>query len=624
MGMYFLLTPVTNIDNSQGQIIEEKVINVKWSSACRNRLTTVKLLCYSSPNSVRRLAKKHEKKNHMNDVKAKQQIVDKIKASTNILVTVSDSPSVDALSAALGMTMALDRMGKHATAIFSGTVPAAISFLDPEKTFEATTDSLRDFIIALDKEKADHLRYKLEGDMVKIFITPYKTTITSDDLEFSQGDYNVELVMALGVDVQEHLDKAMEAHGQILHDAAVVTITAGEQASKLGSIDWHDPQASGLCEMLVSLLDSMKAEGDKEALLDQPSATALLTGIVAETERFSNNKTSSKVMTIAAELMAAGADQQLIASKLQSSPDLGTSEPSSEPEADENAYGVKTDSNGEMSISHDDGGETLADLDKRVRGKDEADQASSNDASEAPAETVEPVEATTAAPAETDSSAYTDTPADSAPEVKPSEVKISGAYALEPTEAEAEAQLQPTPAATEPDTALPSPAEEPAHKYIATPTAAEQDDALLKHAYLPSEPADAPQVNAAAQVPSDTAPVDIFSGNSTPPPATVSDPLTPPADAPAVVPPPVSPDMAATMPEPPPLPDFSKLPPPTSLGGSAGASPVTPSPTPDILGDILNDNEQTPPPAPQPPVGPQPAAPNDPGQFQIPGGNPPA
>ena len=88
----------------------------------------------------------------MNDTGAKQQIVEKIKGSSNILVTVSRDPSVDELSAALGLTLLLNKMKKHATAVFSGAIPPAITFLDPEKTFEATVDSLRDFIIALDKD----------------------------------------------------------------------------------------------------------------------------------------------------------------------------------------------------------------------------------------------------------------------------------------------------------------------------------------------------------------------------------------------------------------------------------------------------------------------------------------
>ncbi len=253
------------------------------------------------------------------DTKAKQQIVEKIKGANNILIAVSRDPSVDDLSAALALTALLNKMGKHATAIFSGAIPPAIEFLEPGKVFESTADSLRDFIIALDKEKADHLRYKIEGDVVKIFITPYRTVINSDDLEFSQGDFNVELVLALGVESQEHLDLALAAHGRILHDVSVATFSAGTQTSRLGRVDWHDDNASSLSEMISSISEALKTD---KPLLDKQIATALLTGIVAATDRFSNTRTTSRVMTMAAQLMAAGADQQLIASKLQASHEI--------------------------------------------------------------------------------------------------------------------------------------------------------------------------------------------------------------------------------------------------------------------------------------------------------------
>ena len=250
------------------------------------------------------------------DVKIKQQIVDKIKSSTNILVTVSRDPSVDDLSAMLGLTTMLNKIGKHSTAIFSGAIPPAITFLDPQKVFENTADSLRDFIIALDKEKADHLRYKVEGDVVKIFITPYRTNISSNDLEFSQGDYNIELVLALGVENKEHLDAALTAQGGVLNDVTIATFSDGMQASQLGNLGWNDKNASSLSEMVTTISDAFKTD---KPILDKQIATALLTGIVAATDRFSNTRTTSRVMTTAAQLMAAGADQQLIAAKLQES-----------------------------------------------------------------------------------------------------------------------------------------------------------------------------------------------------------------------------------------------------------------------------------------------------------------
>ncbi len=248
----------------------------------------------------------------MDQTQAKQQVVERVKNAQNVLITVSNNPSVDQLAACIGLTLFVNKLDKHGTAVFSGAVPSTIEFLQPEKTLETNTDSLRDFIISLDKAKADKLRYKVEDSVVRIFITPYRTSISEKDLVFTQGDFNVDVVLALGVTDRAQLDAAITAHGRILHDATVISINAGEgNAPEIGQINWKDPAASSLSEMLVSISESFGT-----GLLDNQIATAFLTGIVAETERFRNQKTSPKVMTMAAQLMAAGANQQLIATQL--------------------------------------------------------------------------------------------------------------------------------------------------------------------------------------------------------------------------------------------------------------------------------------------------------------------
>jgi hypothetical protein len=241
------------------------------------------------------------------------QVADRIRNSENVLVALSKNPSVDELSAALGLTFVLDKMGKHATAIFSGNVPNAIEFLEPEKTFESNTNSLQDFIIALDKEKADHLRYKIEGDFVRVFITPYRTTLSEDDLEFSHGDFNVDLIIALNVAAEADLDSALSEYGRIKHDASSINISAAAPGN-FADLEWGDPGASSVSEMVAALANDLE-DSDKE-LVDKSTATALLAGIVSATNRFSNEHTSAETMAIASDLMTAGADQQLISSSI--------------------------------------------------------------------------------------------------------------------------------------------------------------------------------------------------------------------------------------------------------------------------------------------------------------------
>ncbi|HET9850346.1 MAG TPA: hypothetical protein VFP35_01840 [Candidatus Saccharimonadales bacterium] len=296
------------------------------------------------------------------EAQAKQQVVERLKQAADILVTVSKDPSVDQLAACIGTTLLLNKLGKHATAVFSGKVPSTIEFLQPEKTLEANTDSLQDFIISLDKAKADKLRYKIEDQFVKIYITPYKTSIGEKDLQFSQGDFNVDVVLALGVISQSQLDAAILAHGKILHDAAVISVNAGEgKAVELGQINWKEPTASSLSEMIVSI-----SEAFGSSLLDSQMATAFLTGIVAETKRFSNLKTSPKVMTMSAQLMAAGANQQLIVSKLEPpAPRPAAPPPPAAPTAPPEKFDQKPEvkNDGTLNVNHGAGGQDGQEVD---------------------------------------------------------------------------------------------------------------------------------------------------------------------------------------------------------------------------------------------------------------------
>lgn len=594
----------------------------------------------------------------MSDASAKQQIADKIKDSTNILVTVSNNPSVDELSAALGLSLLLNKIKKHATAVFSGEIPPAITFLDPEKTFENSVDSLRDFIIALDKEKADHLRYKVEGDVVKIFITPYRTTITSEDLDFSQGDYNVELVLALGVKNQKSLDKALAAHGQILNDATVVSVVAGSEKSDLGSIEWNDARASSLSEMAVSLGDALKVD---KGFIDEQIATAFLAGIVSATERFSNNRTSARVMTIAADLMKSGANQQLIASKFEEAneeEEAGEPEPVADrqpadskkdrapkkndvpaeeapPEqgAEQNTDGTTSLSEGEStklerdesensdetpeaetSKSESDDGtlhiprEKEGTLDEVAQQKVEEDQAAAAAAAEAAVSAAQPV-------ADAEQELADQLPPVVAPtaDLSPEDLRKD----VEAASAEVEAAAEAPPLQGAVSSEVWKNADEPVYGGTLNATAevaaedarraAENDrnKMILSHggSYIADQipTYDAP-INAASQKPEEEVVVNPL--HDAAPPTAQAAPIEPPAPTlEDMAPQGSSPDASGL----PPLPDFSTLPP---IPPPPPGAPVDNSAPQDRLGDILPPADATPQPA---------AANNDPGQFRIPG-----
>ena len=308
-----------------------------------------------------------------------KDVGEKIKNVHNILIALSSDPSVDEIATAIALSLCLDRAGKRATAIYSGTTPNALQFLNPERAFETNSNVLKDFVIALSKDKADHLRYKLDGDYVKIFITPYKNSISEADLEFSLGDFNIELVLALNVPSGIDLDDALREHGRVMHDATVINVTNGNPG-KFGDIEWSDKSRSSIAEMVAELLYST---GDDKAI-EPEEATALLTGIVSATDHFTNNMTTANALQIAANLIRSGADRKLINENINLGSDNMFFSSNNQNKSDD----------GSIKIDHDlDTPETV-----------------SNPVAEAPSENAAPDEPTIAEPA-TEVSTFTQSPA---------------------------------------------------------------------------------------------------------------------------------------------------------------------------------------------------------------------
>jgi bifunctional oligoribonuclease and PAP phosphatase NrnA len=83
--------------------------------------------------------------------------------------------------------------------------------------------------------------------------------------------------------------------------ARLLNIDHHASSSRFGDLNLVDPSAAATCEVLSSLVDELGVQ------LDAELATALLTGIVRDTQGFSDHSTSADTLRIAARLVDAGA-----------------------------------------------------------------------------------------------------------------------------------------------------------------------------------------------------------------------------------------------------------------------------------------------------------------------------
>lgn len=245
----------------------------------------------------------------------KQQTVELIKQANHILLVTGQNPNNDQLSAMVALELILKRTGKQVSAIVTSDLPKVAKILDTH-TISRDLTGIRDFVVRLDTAnvEVDKLRYEVNDNNIEIIVSPFSGNFTAQDASFDYGAYKFDLVIVLGVSQIARIDSILEQNPTIFDGIHLVNIDNHRSNEQYGSVNFVDSGASSVCEMLVGIIESV-AQG----MIDYHVATALLAGIMGATQGFTNQNTSAKSLTIAAQMMSGGAKQQDIVNTLFSS-----------------------------------------------------------------------------------------------------------------------------------------------------------------------------------------------------------------------------------------------------------------------------------------------------------------
>lgn len=250
------------------------------------------------------------------ELTAKQQTSEAIRQAETILIITGQRPTVDQLTAVLSLTAVLRKFGKRVSAVVSDPVPANLGFLETGMLSQSLS-GLRDFVMKLDLSKAevDKVYYEIENGTLNLYVTPFQGGFSGSDVTFAHGNYHFDLAIVLGVASRSRIDRIYAENQSLFSSIPVVNLDYHRTNDNFGAINLIEPTASSLCEILVALSESLQT-----GLIDADIATIMLTGLMGSTDRFTASHTTSKSMTVAAQLMAAGARQQAIVKGLYGAP----------------------------------------------------------------------------------------------------------------------------------------------------------------------------------------------------------------------------------------------------------------------------------------------------------------
>ena len=293
------------------------------------------------------------------------RVIRALSAGKQIVITVSRKPSIDQIVAAIGLASLINKQstpirpsGKSGTEIqvktqlepldtkpdnratrnavvaFAGQVHPKIGFLQTDKIITKTVDNYRELVIAIDKNKADKLRYSLDKKMARVHISPFLSNqkgLSTKDLEIGSGDFNIDVLVAIGVNEASDLEPMIGDHIEMLKNCQTITMMsgqptpsqifgaegakdkteksapkpAGDRKFKYQPINWCQPQACCLSEMIFNLAKEMRFE------IDETVATIILTGFLSATGVVrSRNADAEQIEIISRLVKAAGIDNK--------------------------------------------------------------------------------------------------------------------------------------------------------------------------------------------------------------------------------------------------------------------------------------------------------------------------
>ncbi len=256
------------------------------------------------------------------ELSPKQQIVEAIKTSENILLLTHKNPDGDAVGSLVAFSLALSKLGKNSTLVCPDDISSVFSYLPTEKVSKELKGK-RDFVISLDvnQVKAEKFLYKVEDGRINFIVTPKSGEFLPDMVNFPGGKYKADLIIVLDSPDLERLGRPYEENSDLFYETPIVNIDHHAGNDHFGKINLVDLTATSTCEILVSVFEALSGD---TSLLTPEVATALLTGIITDTNSFQNANTTPKSLTVAAQLVAANADREEIIRRIYKTRTLPT------------------------------------------------------------------------------------------------------------------------------------------------------------------------------------------------------------------------------------------------------------------------------------------------------------
>ncbi len=259
----------------------------------------------------------------------KEQVIDQIKKSQNILIAFSSHWNGDNLGSALALYLSIKKMGKKvevASSKFEGSLTVdgkakPLSFLPSFSEIKRTIRDLNKFVISLSttKTKIRGVKYRLEDECLKFIVSAKRGNFSAEDVKIESEGGKYDLILTVDTPDLDSLGAIFSENTQFFYETPIINIDHHAGNDEYGSINLVQINSASTSEIVLSLLDSWP-----ELKIDGDIATCLLTGIISKTKNFKTANITPDTLAATSSLISKEARREEIVNRLYRSRDIGT------------------------------------------------------------------------------------------------------------------------------------------------------------------------------------------------------------------------------------------------------------------------------------------------------------
>lgn len=236
-----------------------------------------------------------------------------IERANRPLIVLREEPSADDVASAFALAAVMKAWNKPCDILSSGgPAPQSLAFLKGP-SIKSDLPNVRSLTFQLNvaKTKVDELTYAVEGDELRVHITPKNGVWTNEDVKIATSSYRYDLLVMIGVPDMPSLGRFATDYADFLFQTPIVNIDHSASNEHYGHLNIVDISAVANGEVFYEMLSRMD-----ETTVNEEVATCLLAGMIAKTKSFKTSNVTPKTLKVVGALMNAGARRDEIVEKL--------------------------------------------------------------------------------------------------------------------------------------------------------------------------------------------------------------------------------------------------------------------------------------------------------------------